>query len=68
MQSDFVPRTGTQDNVIVAQEVMYYTRKSKSKKNKTAFKIDLEKAYYSLDWLFRKATLRSLVSQIILFV
>ena len=40
------------DNVIIAQEIMNHVHKSKKKKGNLAIKIDLHKAYDSVDWGF----------------
>ena len=61
MQSGFVPGRGTQDNAIVAQEVMHVMKKSKAKKGMVAFKIDLEKAYDRVDWHFLRFILGKFV-------
>ena len=45
MQSGFVPGRSTQDNAIVAKEVLHFMRKSKERKGMLAFKINLDKAY-----------------------
>ena len=49
MQSGFMLDRSIHDNVIVAQEVMHYMRKSKDKKGVLDIKIDLEKAYDRVD-------------------
>ncbi|XP_072064261.1 uncharacterized protein [Arachis hypogaea] len=41
----FIPERGAPDNIIIAQEVLHFMKKTKSKKGVLAFKIDLEKAY-----------------------
>nr|XP_025670055.1 uncharacterized protein LOC112769805 [Arachis hypogaea] len=40
----FIPGRGAPDNIIVAQEVLHFLKRTKSKKGAIAFKIDLEKA------------------------
>ncbi|XP_029154524.1 uncharacterized protein [Arachis hypogaea] len=45
LQGGFIPGRGTTENVIIAQEIMHFTRNTKSRKRTMAFKIDLEKAY-----------------------
>ncbi|XP_057755722.1 uncharacterized protein LOC130974897 [Arachis stenosperma] len=45
LQGGFIPGRGAPDNIIVAQEVLHFMKKTKSKKGVLAFKIDLEKAY-----------------------
>ncbi|XP_072077756.1 uncharacterized protein [Arachis hypogaea] len=47
LRGGFIPGRGTPDNIIVAQEVLHFMKKTKSKKGVLAFKIDLEKAYDS---------------------
>ena len=59
LQGGFIPGRGTPDNIIVAQEVLHFMKKTKSKKGTLAFKIDLEKAYDRVDWGFLKQTLVS---------
>jgi len=56
-QSSFIPRRGTTDNAIIAQEVVHYMHTSRSQKGTLALKIDLEKAYDRLDWSFLELTL-----------
>ena len=57
MQSGFVHGRNTQDNSILAQEIMHYMKKSKDKKGMVAYKIDLEKAYDRVDWHFLRVML-----------
>nr|XP_029151634.1 uncharacterized protein LOC114925975 [Arachis hypogaea] len=45
LQGGFIPGRGAPNNIIVAQEVLHFMKKTKSKKGVLAFKIDLEKAY-----------------------
>ena len=52
MQSGFIPGRSTQDNAIIAQEILHFIKKTKSKKGIVAFKIYLEKAYDKVDWHF----------------
>ncbi|XP_016186167.1 uncharacterized protein LOC107627863 [Arachis ipaensis] len=49
LQGGFIPGRGTTENIIIAQEIMHFMRKTKSKKGSMAFKIDLEKAYDRVD-------------------
>ena len=58
LQGSFIPGRGTTDNIIIAQEMMNFMHRSKSKKGAIAFKLDLEKAYDSISWEFLEATLR----------
>lgn len=57
LQSSFIPGRGTVDNAIVAQEILHYMHKTISKMGSAVFKIDLEKAYDSVDWGFLRNTL-----------
>ena len=45
------------DNVVILQEIIHTMAKSKKKKGGVVFKLDLEKGYDSLDWIFLRATL-----------
>ena len=56
-QSSFLLERGTTDNAIIAQEVINLMHKSKRKKGSLAIKIDLHKAYDSVDWAFLRQTL-----------
>lgn len=57
LQSSFIPGRGTADNSIIAQEVVHYMHHSKAKNGVIAFKIDLEKAYDRIHWVFLDLTL-----------
>ncbi|XP_016164225.1 uncharacterized protein LOC107606708 [Arachis ipaensis] len=57
LRGGFIPGRGTPDNIIVAQEVLHFMKKTKSKKGVLAFKIDLEKAYDSVSWEFLEQSL-----------
>ncbi|XP_015958565.1 uncharacterized protein LOC107482544 [Arachis duranensis] len=57
LQGGFIPGIGTMENIIIAQEIMHFMRKTKSKKGSMAFKIDLEKAYDRVDWRFLETSL-----------
>lgn len=60
-QSNFIPKMGTTDNAIIAQEVVHQMHKKKGKKGFLLFKIDFEKAYDRVDWdFFCALLLRSL--------
>nr|XP_025639110.1 uncharacterized protein LOC112734118 [Arachis hypogaea] len=48
---------GAPDNIIVAQEVLHFMKKTKSKKGVLTFKIDLEKAYDRVSWEFLEQSL-----------
>ncbi|XP_057734404.1 uncharacterized protein LOC130949790 [Arachis stenosperma] len=50
LQGGFILGRGTSDNIIIAQEVLHFMKKTKSKKGILAFKIDLEKSYDRVDW------------------
>jgi hypothetical protein len=49
LQSSFIPKRGTADNAIIAQEIVHYMYKKKGKKGCLLFKIDFEKAYDRVD-------------------
>lgn len=57
LRGSFNPGKGTTDNVIVAQEVIYYMHHSKAENGVVAFNIDLEKAYDRLRWDFLERVL-----------
>ncbi|XP_072065876.1 uncharacterized protein [Arachis hypogaea] len=57
LQGGFIPGRGTTENIIIAQEIMHFMRKTKSKKGSMVFKIDLEKAYDRVDWRFLETSL-----------
>lgn len=57
LQSSFILGRGTHDNILVAQVIMHFIHRNKSRKGAMAFKIDLEKAYDRVDWNFLKLTL-----------
>ncbi|XP_020999538.1 uncharacterized protein LOC110281546 [Arachis duranensis] len=59
LQGGFIPGRETPNNIIIVQEVLYFMKKTKSKKGTLAFKIDLEKAYNRVDWRFLAHTLKS---------
>lgn len=52
LQSSFIKGRGIEDNVIVIKEVAHHFHKVKKKKNIMALKLDLTKAYDSLEWSF----------------
>lgn len=55
-QSSFIPKRSTRDNAIIAQEVMHHMNHSKKKMGYLFSKIDLEKAYDSINWeLFKES-------------
>lgn len=57
LQSSFIHGRGTVNNAIVAQEILHYMHRPKSKVGSIAFKIDLENAYDKIDWDFLHNTL-----------
>lgn len=57
-QTSFVPGRNIQENVIIAKEMAFFFKKSSPKRNIMALKIDLSKAYDSLEWGFIKDTLQ----------
>ena len=58
LQGSFIPRRGTLDNIILAQEMIHWMHRKQSKKGAVAFKLDLEKAYDRVEWSFLEATLQ----------
>ncbi|KAK0588170.1 hypothetical protein LWI29_035325 [Acer saccharum] len=56
-QVAFVPGRQIQDNIVIAQEVLYKFKTIKGKKGLIAWKIDLAKAYDKLQWSFIKLVL-----------
>lgn len=54
MQCSFVPRRHGTNNVIIVQEVVHSMKTKKEKKESMAIKVDLEKAYYLVNWSFLK--------------
>lgn len=56
-QSSFIPKRGTMDNVVIAQEIAHHMHKKKGKSGYLMYKIDFEKAYDMVDWNFLKLTL-----------
>lgn len=57
-QNSFLPGRSTMDNIVLAQEVMHGLRHKKGKKGFMMIKLDLHKAYDSLDWGFLESVLR----------
>ena len=57
-QCDFIRGRSGSNNIIIAQEVIHKMRTAEGKKGYMAIKIDLEKAYDHLDWLFVVDSLR----------
>ncbi|XP_019164608.1 PREDICTED: uncharacterized protein LOC109160818 [Ipomoea nil] len=56
-QNSFLPGRSTLDNVILTQEVIHTMNKRKCRKGLMVVKVDLQKAYDSVDWAFLKDTL-----------
>lgn len=56
-QNSFLPGRSTLDNVILAQEIMHSMNMKKGKKGFMMVKIDLHKAYDSLNWDFLESVL-----------
>ncbi|KAK4271434.1 hypothetical protein QN277_020133 [Acacia crassicarpa] len=56
-QSSFLKGRCIQDNILVGQEILHVMGKNKSKKGLMAIKIDMEKAYDRISWLFLKQVL-----------
>ncbi|XP_019188879.1 PREDICTED: uncharacterized protein LOC109183149 [Ipomoea nil] len=56
-QNSFLPGRSTTDNIILTQEIVHHMRLKKGKKGLMAVKIDLHKAYDSIDWDFLESTL-----------
>lgn len=59
LQSSFIKGRGIEDNIIVVKEVAHHFHKAKKGKNIMALKLDLTKAYDSLEWSFIRDTLLS---------
>ncbi|GKV09037.1 hypothetical protein SLEP1_g20594 [Rubroshorea leprosula] len=51
-QSSFLPGRSTADNILLTQEAVHSMCRSRGKKGALAFKIDLHKAFDSVDWDF----------------
>ena len=52
VQSNFVPGRKGVNNAIIVQEIIHTISKKKGRKGYMAIKVDLEKAYYKLEWSF----------------
>ncbi|GLT80127.1 hypothetical protein SLA2020_515820 [Shorea laevis] len=57
LQSSFLAGRSTTDNIILSQEAIHSMRRMKGRKGAMAFKIDLHKAFDSVDWDFLHSTL-----------
>lgn len=53
-QASFVPKRHTADNIFMVQEVVHYLRRTSNKEGGMIYKIDIEKAYDKVNWLFLK--------------
>ena len=56
-QTSFIPGRVIHENVIIAKEMAHFFKKCGKKKNVMDIKVDLSKAYDSLEWGFIKETL-----------
>ncbi|KAK4264615.1 hypothetical protein QN277_025768 [Acacia crassicarpa] len=56
-QSIFIKGRCIQDNIIVGQEILHIMGKNRNKRGLMAIKIDLEKAYDQINWMFLKQVL-----------
>lgn len=56
-QTSFIPGRVIHENVIIAKEMAHFFKKCGKKKNVMAIKVDLSKAYNSLEWGFIRETL-----------
>ncbi|XP_019181390.1 PREDICTED: uncharacterized protein LOC109176414 [Ipomoea nil] len=57
-QNSFLPGRSTLDNIVLTQEIMHSMRNKKGKKGSLVMKVDLHKAYDSIDWGFLEHTLQ----------
>ncbi|GKV48718.1 hypothetical protein SLEP1_g55522 [Rubroshorea leprosula] len=57
LQSSFLAVRSTTDNIILVQEAIHSMRRLKGKKGALAFKIDLHKAFDSVDWNYLREVL-----------
>lgn len=57
-QASFTPGRQATYNIVIAQEVLHSMRTSQSKRRGMIVKIDLEKAYGSIDWKFLEYVLQ----------
>lgn len=59
-QCSFIPHRQSGDNIVIAQEVIHSMKNRKGAVGWMAIKIDLEKAYDRLNWVFIKDTLQDI--------
>lgn len=60
-QSAFLPRRLISDNSLIVFETFHYLKKPRKKGNGfVGIKLDIAKAYYSLEWNFIKTTLKTM--------
>lgn len=57
LQSSFLPRRSSTDNVIIVQEIVHKFNSMKGSKGNMLIKLDLEKAYDRLEWGFIRQVL-----------
>ncbi|GKV14725.1 hypothetical protein SLEP1_g25551 [Rubroshorea leprosula] len=57
LQNSFLAGRSTTDNIILSQEAIHSMHRMKGKKGAMAFKIDLHKAFDSVDWDFLREVL-----------
>lgn len=58
--NSFIPGRGSEENFIIASEILHTMNKKKGKKGLFALKLDLEKAYDRLEWPFIEHCLKRL--------
>ncbi|KAK4274538.1 hypothetical protein QN277_017742 [Acacia crassicarpa] len=56
-QTSFIKGRSIHDNIVVGQEILHIMSKNRSRKGLMAVKIDLEKAYDRISWVFLKQVL-----------
>ena len=57
-QSAFVPNRKTSNNIIILREIIHTINRSKAKTGFMIIKLDLEKAYDSIEWGFINSVLQ----------